>query len=147
MGRYKEIAFKELLSEDGYVVCIEGDEDLYDDEIGKWLHENVKNYKLINKIYSSPEKLYGLKDIKIDVFIFQTTGLNPKLSDLIDLYIEKIGNYPKHFVSVFRDGEDFFWKILNQMDSYEVWHVGEIVDNKLYVIRQDHTCKDGGIRS
>lgn len=139
---YREIDFNTLLTEDGYVVCIEGDEDLYDDKIAEWLHSNVKNYKLVNNIYNSLEKLYELKDIKIDVFIFQTTGLNPKLKELINLYIEKIGNYPKNFVTVFRDGEEIFWKVFSQMDSYEVWHCGEILDNKLYVIRQDHACKE-----
>jgi hypothetical protein len=111
MGEYKTIDLSEILTEDGYVVTIEGDDDLYDDDLAIWLKENVKNYKLLNHIYKEPEKLMELKDLKIDVFIFQTTGLNPMLPKLIDLYIEKIANYPKYFITVYRDGEDHSCKI------------------------------------
>lgn len=141
MEKYKTIELSEILTEDGYVVVIEGDNDLYDEELGEWLKENVANYKLLNNIYDNPEKLMELKDLKIDVFIFQTTGLNPMLPKLIDLYIEKIHNYPKHFITVFRDKEEHFWKIFNQMDSYNVYHYNEVIEDKMFITRQDHSCK------
>ena len=141
MDKYKTIELSEILTEDGYVVVIEGDDDLYDDDLAKWLKENVANYKLLNHIYKKPEKLMELKDLKIDVFIFQTTGLNPKLPQLIDLYIEKINNYPKHFITVFRDGEEHFRKIFNQLDTYNVYKYDEVNGNKMFITRQDHSCK------
>jgi hypothetical protein len=141
MEKYREVELQELLTDNGYVVAIEGDDDLYDDDLAEWLKTYCKNYKLLNHIYKEPKKLLDLKDINIDVFIFQTTGLNPQLPQLIDLYIEKVGNYPKHFITVFRDGEEHFWKIFQQMDSYNVYHYKEIDGDKLYMIRQDHSCK------
>lgn len=142
MEKYKQFELSELLTTDGYVVVIEGDDDLYDDDLADWLKENVKNYKLLNHIYKEPEKLMELKDLKIDVFIFQTTGLNPKLSQLIDLYIEKIANYPQHFITVFRDGEEHFWKVFNQMDTYNVYYYNEVDGDKMFLTRQDHSCKN-----
>ena len=142
MEKYKTIELSEILTKDGYVVVIEGDDDLYDDDLAKWLKENVSNYKLLNQIYKKPEKLMELKDLKIDVFIFQTTGLNPKLPQLIDLYIEKINNYPEHFITVFRDGEEHFWKIFNQLDTYNVYKYDEVDGNKMFITRQDHACKN-----
>ena len=142
MEKYKTIELSEILTKDGYVVVIEGDDDLHDDDLAKWLKENVSNYKLLNQIYKKPEKLMELKDLKIDVFIFQTTGLNPKLPQLIDLYIEKINNYPEHFITVFRDGEEHFWKIFNQLDTYNVYKYDEVDGNKMFITRQDHACKN-----
>ena len=142
MERYKQFELSELLTKDGYVVAIEGDDDLYDDDLAVWLKENVKNYKLLNHVYEQPEKLFELKNLKIDVFIFQTTGLNPKLPKLIDLYIEKIGNYPKHFITVFRDWEEHFWKVFNQLDAYNVYHYNEVSGDKMFMTRQDHSCKN-----
>lgn len=141
MEKYKQFELSELLTKDGYVVAIEGDSDLYDDELADWLRKNVKNYRLLNHIYDEPFKLMELKDLKIDVFIFQTTGLNPKLLQLIDFYIEKIGNYPQHFITVFRDGEDFFWKVFNQMETYNVYNYNEVDGDKMFITRQDHACK------
>ena len=144
MDKYRTFELSELLTTDGYVVVIEGDSDLYDYELAKWLKANVKNYKLLNNIYKNPKKLLELKDLKIDAFIFQTTGLNPKLPKLVDLYIEKVANYPKHFISVFRDGERHFRKIFKQMDSYEIYRYGFVDKDEMYIIRQDHSCLTKG---
>lgn len=140
MGPYREVKLSEIITKNGYVVAIEGDSDLYDEDLAKWLKENVKNYILLNNIYDNPEKLFELKGVTIDAFIYQTTGLNPKLHKLIDLYIEHIGNYPKHFISVFRDDEDVFWKVLEQIKCYESYHYKEVEDDELYMVRQDHAC-------
>ncbi len=141
MESYKEFELSELITDNGYVVAIEGDNTLYDNDLDEWLKNNVKNYILLNNIYDNPEKLFELKNIKIDVFIFQTTGINPKIKQLIDLYIQNIHNYPKHFISVFEDSERYFHKIFNELDTYEVYQYNEIEDNKLLMTRQDHSCK------
>jgi len=138
---YKEVKLSEVLK-DGYLVAIEGDNSLYDEDLDKWLKENVKNYILLNNIYDNPEKLFQLKDIKIDAFIFQTTGLNPKLKSLISLYTTEIGNYPKHFITVFRDSEDFFWEVFRELKEYEVYQYNEVDKNDLHMTRQDHSCKE-----
>ena len=68
---YKTINIKDLLT-DGYLVAIEGDSELYDDDLGDWLSENIDKYIMLNHIYKQPEKLLELKNIKIDAFLFQT---------------------------------------------------------------------------
>jgi hypothetical protein len=143
MEKYREVKLSDLRTKDGYVVAIEGDDKLYDKELDQWLKENVDNYILLNNIYDHPEKLAQLKDIKIDAFIFQTTGIRPELQTLIDLYIEKIGNFPKNWITVFMDKEDCFWKIFKLMDEYEVY-LYEYVHDDLYMVRQDHSCKVRG---
>jgi hypothetical protein len=140
METYREVKLSELITQDGYVVAIEGDNDLYDNDLAKWLKDNVKNYILLNNIYDDPQKLMDLKNIKINAFIFQTTGLNPKINELIDMYIKNVANYPKHFISVFKDKEDVFWKVFQQIEEYEVYHYNEVDDNELYMTRQDHSC-------
>jgi len=138
---YRTVELSEILTKDGYVVAVEGDTDLYDEDLGEWLKKNVKNYILLNKIYDNPKKLLELKDLKIDVFIFQTTGLNPLLQKLIDYYIAEVANYPKHFITVSRDGEEHFYKIFEEMDSYEVYRYDEVDEDSLYITRQEHSCK------
>lgn len=140
MEKYKELKLSEILTNDGFVVAIEGDNELYDEDLEEWLRDNVPNYILLNNIYDNPQKLMELKDIKIDAFIFHTTGLNPKINGLIDMYIENIANYPKHFISVFRDKEDVFWRVFKQIEEYEVYHYNETDGSELYMTRQDHSC-------
>lgn len=140
---YREVKLSDLITDDGYVVVIEGDDDLYEDELAEYLKTNIKNYILLNNIYDNPQKLYELKHIKIDVFIFQTTGVRPELEELIDLYIQNIGNYPKHFVTVYSDGERHFNKVFEQLKTYEVYRYSYIDDNnEMIIIRQDHACEE-----
>jgi hypothetical protein len=141
MEKYLNTTLKDLRTKDGYVVTIEGDSDLYEFELAEFLNNNCERYILLNNIYNNPQKLYELKNIKIDAFIVQTTGLSPKLETLIDLYIKNINNFPKHFIVIFSGSENYFYKIFNELEEYNIYNYDYVDNSNMHITRQDHSCK------
>ena len=98
-----EVRFSELVG-DGYIVAIEGDNDFYGyDGLKEALKNTYKeNFLFFGNIYNSPGTLKMLKDIKVDVFIYQTTGIrHEQLKMLQEFYMENIKTVPKNIISLF----------------------------------------------
>ncbi len=66
-----------FLTNDGLIVCIEGDRALYYDNLQTAL-EKYKKFTMLNNIYKETNKLATLKNKRIDVLILQTTGIRKK---------------------------------------------------------------------
>ena len=92
---------------DGLIVCVEGDENLYDEDLGEFL-ETLPNYKLYNNIYEEWEKLKELKGQTVDLLVVQSTGLMAdKIKFLMEWYLKNDLPMPKNILCVLGDEDDF----------------------------------------
>lgn len=127
--------FEELLG-DGYIVTIEGDEDLYDEEFADFLHKQ-KNYKLLNNIYDQPDKLLELKGLEVDILVIQSTGVRHE--DALRLqkwYIRNIGNFPKKIICVFGEEYEMLSELIKKSPfGIEVLNLSEVKDEKCEIIK------------
>jgi len=101
----QEVKLSELVS-DGYIVAIEGDNDFYGYDGLKELLENKYKDKFLflGNIYKEPGTLEKLKNINVDVFIYQTTGIRyEQLKGLQEFYMQHIKTVPKNIISLFSD--------------------------------------------
>ena len=97
---------------DGWIVCIEGDENIEDRKLSKAL-EKYPKYLLLNNIYENPNKLAELKELKIDVLVIQSTGIRrEEIASLQKQYIEKIGIYPKNIICVLGEEDEFLYPLI-----------------------------------
>jgi len=102
----------DIISNDGHIVCIEGDRDLEDRELSNALKE-YKNFKMYNYIYKEPKKLLALKDLSIDALIIQSTGIRKKeIDNLQKWYIESVGTFPKNIICILGDEDDFLYDLI-----------------------------------
>ena len=98
---------------DGLIICIEGDDDLYDEELSTLLHK-LPNFIMYNNIYDCPEKLSMLKGTSVIALIVQSTGVRYKeLQEIQKQYIDNIGVFPENLICVLGD-EDTFLKPLTK---------------------------------
>ena len=102
---YEEVNLSEIV-QDGYIVAIDGDSDFYGyDGLKQKLQDTYKNkFLFLGNIYKNPEQLKQLKDLDVDVFIYQTTGVRYEtLNALQEYYLKFIKTVPKNIISLFED--------------------------------------------
>ena len=131
-----EECFLSEIIKDGYVVCVEGDEDLEDIEISNYL-KSLPKYMMLNNIYNEPQKLLNLKNLEVDVLIIQSTGVRrDEINQLQDWYISQNLPFPKAIVSLCVDAEDFMYKFI-KASPFEIkqYHQAFFRDDEIEITR------------
>jgi len=130
------IGLKELFEkEKGYIVIVEGDNDLYNYKgFVKRLKKDYPNrFIFLNNIYENPKALLELRDKEIAVFMVQSTGVHMqdgKIPYLKDFYKNVVkGKEPKHIVSLF---SDFNFPLRDLFPNTKYW-VKEYKDQNNYL--------------
>ena len=118
--------------DDGLIVCIEGDDTLYEYDLQIEL-EKFSNFLMLNNIYKEPNKLMTLKDKKVDVLVIQSTGIRKKeIKQLQEYYINEIGTYPKAIVCVFGTEDDILEDLIYAAPfNISIYNFRDIKNNKI----------------
>ena len=132
---HEELLLSEIIK-DGYIVCVEGDDDLEDWQISKHL-KTLPNFIMLNNIYKEPQKLLTLKGLEVDVLIVQSTGIRKEeINQLQDWYISQNLPFPKAIVSLCMDAEDFMYKFIKtspfEIKQYTLPH---LIDGDIEITR------------
>jgi len=102
---YQRVNLSDLVKH-GYVVAIEGDNDFYGyNGLKQQLQKIYKDkFLFLGNIYKDPEQLKQLKNLNVDVFIYQTTGIKyESLKALQEYYLKFIKTVPSNIISLFED--------------------------------------------
>lgn len=143
---HEELMLSDIV-EDGLIVCVEGDNDLEDLELSKYL-KSLPNFLMLNSIYDEPQKLMQLKDKKVDVFIIQSTGLRREaIAKMQEWYISQELPFPKNIISVLGEEDEFLVPLINKAPfEIKVFSKPNLLDNDIELERwlgtevQNETC-------
>lgn len=109
---HEELLLSEIIG-DGAIVCIEGDDDLEDEELSAHL-KTLPNFMMLNNIYDEPQKLLQLKDKTVDILIIQSTGLRrEEIDSLQQWYMKQSLPFPKNIISVLVDVDEFLERLIS----------------------------------
>lgn len=117
----------------GIIVCLEGDDNLEDDELSEALDVYGDKYLLLNNIYENPNQLVQLRDKNIDILIIQSTGLRQtQIEKMQEQYIKHIGNYPKNIVCILGDEDGFLYPLIEAAPfKIEVFKYQDVDNGKI----------------
>lgn len=132
---HEECLLSEIIK-DGYIVCVEGDNDLEDWRISKHL-KTLPNFMMMNNIYDEPHKLLTLKGLEVDVLIVQSTGIRrDEINQLQDWYISQNLPFPKAIVSLCLDAEDFMYKFIKASPfEIKLYDLPHLIDEDIELTR------------
>lgn len=123
----------EDIVKDGIIVCLEGDDDLEDNDLSEALEKYGEKYLFLNNIYENSNQLAQLKDKNIDVFIIQSTGLRKtQIEKMQEQYIKYIGNYPKNIVCILGEEDEFLYPLIKASPfKIEIFKYHEVENEKI----------------
>ena len=128
-----EYSLQEVVSSGGLIVCVEGDENLYDEDLGDFL-QTQENYRLFNNIYEDYEKLKELKGKQVDLLVVQSTGIMvDQINYLMKWYLGNELPLPKNILCVFGDEDEFLGSLMTE--DTKIFDKPDISDGKLFFRR------------
>jgi len=131
-----ECNFNDIL-ENGIIVCLEGDDNLSEEDLSTCLKNYGERYLLLNNLYTNPQKLAQLKDKDIDVLVVQSTRIKKEeIYKMQEMYIQNIGNFPKNIVCVLGDEDEFLYPLIKAAPfEINVYSYQEVEKNEIVLSR------------
>lgn len=131
---YLECKIDEILK-NGHIVCLEGDDELEEKELSTSLKKYGKKYLLLNNLYKKPQQLNQLKNIDVDILIIQSTGIRKEeIKELQNMYINKIGNFPKNIICILGGEEEFLYPLIEAAPfKIKVYSYKEVDNNNIII--------------